>query len=1035
MRLPIRSMGVLHAPFVATVAVAIVLLFPAGGLADLGSAAPPAPSAPATSQSTAQPAATTPDASDATPSAAGSGGESAAPTPSQSPAGSGTSAAARTDPIGDQGAQASQGASAAADGSQDSPRNDHVVVQVDKPGGSPSVDQSNTVVASASAQVSNAVDQTGHESGRSTKGPGATCPPGTAAAAPSGSSASTVCEHVAASSSASQVDGSNSNVSVLVNSPGAVGAVSQANTARAVAQSRADAARDEALAAASKAVADAASSAAVATEANPTNANVVVRVLSPGDNGAVEQSNEARATGSVVGSAGASTATARAAQTGAQNTNVSIRVGSDGVDGPVSQGSVSTATSSDASGTIVNSETTGLDTNVNVSLPGSELSQPKTVAGNGDAAIWNWTWGWTRDGSAGQPSTTSGAVSANQGISSAWGSQPAVGQQSDARQLEPGTFVWTWVWTRPDQPSWNWNWSRTATIDCSCVWVWKWDWTWTGQSTSTPDSTPAAGVPNGKPATITQSNMAAADASASADASIAQTLSQDTGSGSAFAGQLATVGQTVSADASALQAEASNVDDGTAPVLQSNAIVADAGATARAEAAQAASQQVAAGGSTAGLTAQQWSGQQITLDQRVSAEASAAQMDAGNTLATGTNSGVAAATALAAARAGQDAAQAALAGAAALRQWVGELTDVTQSVGARARTGQHATRNDGTAKAAASGSAVSISMQSADQTAVGLAGLGSQTVRQLIAVDQSAGAAASTQDGLVGLPTGHASSHASATDAALVEELAVQGVFAATGIAIQDLTQNGFVQQIAQAISTSSGGTGGQAQVVNCTTVGQASAQGIDVLASASATDRSDFCWAPSPAAAPPVASSFAPAVVAAQLTLDTFAPQFTSDTVGPKLTSDTVGPQLAPTEAAASAVPAPWRMRAAGPVTGLSFARASHTPVFVSIASEGVAGAHVGISTVSVPTVTASSSGRTGLAAEDAQLELSLLWLPGLVSGTAFPAQGSSGGGGATSIVADATSPALPESWRVITVQAVRRPGSLFFLRLRKPG
>ncbi len=441
-------------------------------------------------------------------------------------------------------------------------------------------------------------------------------------------------------------------------------------------------------------------------------------------------------------------------------------------------------------------------------------------------------------------------------------------------------------------------------------------------------------------------------------------------------------------------------------------------AAAAADTEQAVSQRVAVDDPNDSVAPEQWSGQQITLDQRVSAGASGAQTGARNTQAIGTNAGTADAAAVAAALAGQDAAQAALAGQAAVQQWVGELTDVTQSVGAIAHTGQHGLHNGGTAKAVSSGTAVSISEQSSRQTAVGLAGLGSQTVRQLIIVDQLAAAGASTQDGLSGLPTGRASSDAGATDAALIDELAVQNLVVTGGIGIQDLTQNVFAQQRAQATSTSFGGTGGHARAVNCTTVEQASAQGLDAPASASATDLSDFCWAPLPAEEPKAA---APAAAAAAAGAAQLIP-------GP------LGPQLAPSPAAPRALPAPRQTRP-GRLTGVAVARAAHVPALVLPATGSVAGARFELSKVSVPTVTASPSGHAGSVAEHDQQEPSLLWLPGLLGGAAFPAQASPGGSGAAWIAAHPADPVLPESWWMNAGQAVRRSGSLFFLRLPKPG
>ena len=185
-----------------------------------------------------------------------------------------------------------------------------------------------------------------------------------------------------AASSATQVQPENSNISVRVLSPGNDGAVSQSNKA----SSNADAANTATTTQGSSQTgsgsgvqsstqnADTSQESAALSSAKqdrPTNSNVSVRVLSPGDGGSVSQSNEAESsanarnsapvtqtttqngTGSSCGCQSTSPAVqaigqssnveqaglaaSSANQLGASNSNYPIRIGSSGNDGSVSQ--------------------------------------------------------------------------------------------------------------------------------------------------------------------------------------------------------------------------------------------------------------------------------------------------------------------------------------------------------------------------------------------------------------------------------------------------------------------------------------------------------------------------------------------------------------------------------------------------------------------------------------------------------------------------------------------------------------------------
>jgi hypothetical protein len=119
----------------------------------------------------------------------------------------------------------------------------------------------------------------------------------------SGQSADTQ-QQAAAASSATQVDPSNTNISIRVLSPGSDGPVTQSNTAdsSAAAGNAASTTQNADQSAGGSGIQTSQQSAgtdqlavalSAASQQNPSNTNVPIRVLSPGSNGAVTQSNNA----------------------------------------------------------------------------------------------------------------------------------------------------------------------------------------------------------------------------------------------------------------------------------------------------------------------------------------------------------------------------------------------------------------------------------------------------------------------------------------------------------------------------------------------------------------------------------------------------------------------------------------------------------------------------------------------------------------------------------------------------------------------
>jgi trimeric autotransporter adhesin len=181
-------------------------------------------------------------------------------------------------------------------------------------------------------------------------------------AAPSGGSGvqsatqgSSTDQTAVAASSAKQVDPSNSNVSVRVLSPGSDGNVTQSNDATSHADASNSAATTQSSSQSgggggvqsSKQDADTSQGAlglSSATQDHPSNSNVSVRVLSPGSNGSVSQSNTADSSADATNTAPvnqSSTQTQSGTSCGCSGTGSAVQSGIQGSD--VDQGAIATS--------------------------------------------------------------------------------------------------------------------------------------------------------------------------------------------------------------------------------------------------------------------------------------------------------------------------------------------------------------------------------------------------------------------------------------------------------------------------------------------------------------------------------------------------------------------------------------------------------------------------------------------------------------------------------------------------------------------
>jgi ribosomal protein S4 len=203
-----------------------------------------------------------------------------------------------------QTAASQQAADAGATSTQVNPTNQNIAVRVLSPGDDGAVTQSNTSTAAAAAANANAASQAASQAAPAASGTQAVGQSARNSQAASSDATST------------QVKPSNQNVSVRVLSPGDDGSVSQSNdsTAESVAANANKTAQEAEQAAGGggggggggQAVGQAASNDqtadadATSKQVHPSNVNAPVRVLSKGEGGDVEQSNDSTAKSAAV---------------------------------------------------------------------------------------------------------------------------------------------------------------------------------------------------------------------------------------------------------------------------------------------------------------------------------------------------------------------------------------------------------------------------------------------------------------------------------------------------------------------------------------------------------------------------------------------------------------------------------------------------------------------------------------------------------------------------------------------------------------
>ena len=339
-----------------------------------------------------------------------------------------------------------------------------------------------------------------------------------------------------------------------------------------------------------------------------------------------------------------------------------------------------------------------------------------------------------------------------------------------------------------------------------------------------------------------QTTTVSASATAHADATLAQRVAQDDGAVERFAGQIAATAQLVEASAVAFQ----QLEDAALTIAPAPGGVRRSIVVADATAIVSVDQAIAQLGDVVGAgVLEQWAGQQTAVAQHAEADAVGGQVLDG----AAATEGAALASAVVASDNEQSVFQHGRLGDGLLVQWSGQLTDVVQMAGSNARVTQVARERDSgeVASAKASSANLAVAAQSSVQDGARSAGIGSQTVAQLVQVAQDAGSIATTaQSGES--DAGLATSNATALNRSISLQAGTQAMNGASAIDVQDLLQEALVTQTAFASSSSAGGIGGPARTVNCSTTDQGASQGIGGLIPVGVVDLTSFCTPPAPA-------------------------------------------------------------------------------------------------------------------------------------------------------------------------------------------
>ena len=263
---------------------------------------------------------------------------------------------------------------------------------------------------------------------------------------------------------------------------------------------------------ASSASQDSATATATSTQVDPANINTTVRVLSPGENGPVHQTNTSTAT-AAAGATGPATGTQVATPTATStqvtpvNVNVSIRVGSPGNDAPVTQGNTSTAVAAPVDPALIDAAVTELPANgpnssgdvENASSVIQDLAQCSADETDCISSSSNSPEGITGPGGSAADNSIASATQdspSNVNVSIRVASPGADGQLTQLNDASATGLTSVETMTNPDNlgvaivvPGLP----EAVVIPTSSDTPWNWNWNWTtGSAPTDPGATPTS---------------------------------------------------------------------------------------------------------------------------------------------------------------------------------------------------------------------------------------------------------------------------------------------------------------------------------------------------------------------------------------------------------------------------------------------------------------------------------------------------------------------------------------------------------------
>lgn len=240
---------------------------------------------------------------------------------------------------------------------------------------------------------------------------------------------------------------------------------------------------------------------ATSTQTGAANVNFSLRLYSPGDNGQVTQTNSSVAS-TDAGNTGPSATTnggpvgpdGQATQVDPSNTNITLRILSPGTNGAVTQTNTCSSSEQKTSGGVSSqAQVDCSDPSESLQSSTAQVADTSTAdATSGpdghDDTVWTWNWNWNL--AVDKAGNFEWAFDPSSGAGWTWNWDGTNAAVEPATELSAGpqagtwNWAWNWTWTWSTNRDWNWNWSWDSSRGSNWTWVWNWVWT----------APPAAGV-------------------------------------------------------------------------------------------------------------------------------------------------------------------------------------------------------------------------------------------------------------------------------------------------------------------------------------------------------------------------------------------------------------------------------------------------------------------------------------------------------------------------------------------------------------